>query len=51
MLAAENTADQDARAEYYRNAITRIAEQAYWVPLVSYSANYLVTSDLEFPAR
>lgn len=49
VLAAENTADQDARAEYYRNAITRIAEQAYWVPLVSYSANYLVTADLEFP--
>ncbi len=49
ILAAGNTTDQDARAEYYRKAISRIAEQAYWVPLVSYSANYLVTSDLEFP--
>lgn len=49
VMNAEATADQDAREEYYRNAITRIAEEAYWVPLVSYSANYLVTSDLEFP--
>jgi len=49
VLAAEQTADQDARYEYYRQAITRIAEQAYWVPLVTYSADYLVTSDLEFP--
>lgn len=49
VLAAEQTADQDARYEYYRQAITRIADQAYWVPLVSYSADYLVTSDLEFP--
>jgi peptide/nickel transport system substrate-binding protein len=49
VLAAEQTVDQDTRFEMYRQAITRIAEQAYWVPLVSYSANYLVTSDLEFP--
>lgn len=49
VLAAEQTADQDMRFEYYSQAITRIAEQAYWVPLVSYSADYLVTSDLEFP--
>jgi len=49
VLAAEETADQDARLEFYRQAITRIAEQAYWVPLTSYSADYLVTSDLEFP--
>ncbi|MCC5961637.1 MAG: ABC transporter substrate-binding protein [Rhodobacteraceae bacterium] len=49
VMNAEETADQDAREEYYRNVITRIAEEAYWVPLVSYSANYLVTSDLEFP--
>jgi peptide/nickel transport system substrate-binding protein len=49
VLAAEATADQDARFELYRQAISRIAEQAYWVPLVSYSADYLVTSDLDFP--
>lgn len=49
VMAAEQTADQDARMELYRQAITRIAEQAYWVPLVSYSADYLVTSDLDFP--
>lgn len=49
VLAAEETADQAVREELYRSAITRIAEQAYWVPLVSYSADYLVTSDLDFP--
>lgn len=49
VMAAEETADQDVRMDLYREAISQIAEQAYWVPLVSYSADYLVTSDLEFP--
>ncbi len=49
VLGAEQTADQDARYEFYRQAITRIAEQAYWVPLVTYTANYLVSSNLNFP--
>lgn len=49
VMAAEQTADQAERLELYRQAISRIADQAYWVPLVTYSANYLVTSDLEFP--
>lgn len=49
VMAAEETADQDLRFELYSQAISRIAEQAYWVPLVSYSADYLVTSDLDFP--
>ncbi|NNU79050.1 ABC transporter substrate-binding protein [Halovulum dunhuangense] len=49
VLAAEQTADQDARFELYKQAITRIAEQAYWVPLVSYSADYLVRTELDFP--
>ncbi len=49
VLAAEQTADQEERAEIYTEALTRIADQAYWAPLFTYSANYLVSPDLDFP--
>jgi peptide/nickel transport system substrate-binding protein len=49
VLSAERTNDQDARLAIYAEALTAIAEQAYWAPLFSYSANYLVSPDLDFP--
>lgn len=49
VLAAEQTADQAKRGEIYTEALTRIADQAYWAPLFTYSANYLVSEDLDFP--
>lgn len=49
VLAAEQTGDQEQRRRYYERALTRIAEQAYWVPLVSYAQNFLVSSGLDFP--
>ncbi|SNR69810.1 ABC transporter substrate-binding protein [Puniceibacterium sediminis] len=49
VLAAEQTSDQNERAKIYTNALTTIADQAYWAPLFTYSANYLVSPDLEFP--
>ncbi|KAA2316051.1 ABC transporter substrate-binding protein [Pseudooceanicola sediminis] len=49
VLAAEQTNDQDERAEIYSSALSTIADQAYWAPLFTYSANYLVSPELEFP--
>lgn len=49
VLAAEQTADQAERADIYAQALNRIADQAYWAPLFSYSANYLVSPHLNFP--
>ncbi|MDT0682082.1 ABC transporter substrate-binding protein [Roseicyclus sp. F158] len=49
VLSAEQTADPEERKKIYEEALTTIAEQAYWAPLFSYSQNYLVNPDLEFP--
>lgn len=49
VMAAERTTDQDERLALYEAALNRIADQAYWAPLFSYSANYLVSPDLDFP--
>lgn len=49
VAAAEKTLDRNKRAKHYSNAIERIVDQAYWAPLTSYSANYLVSAELEFP--
>lgn len=49
VLAAERTIDPRERKRLYREALNRIAEQAYWVPMFSYSQNYLLSPGLEFP--
>ena len=49
VLAAERTIDPEQRRRLYRQALDRIAEQAYWVPLFSYSQNYLLTPALSLP--
>ncbi|TNB47595.1 ABC transporter substrate-binding protein [Martelella lutilitoris] len=49
VLAAEQTVDQEKRKELYSEALGKIADEAYWAPLFTYSANYLVSPDLEFP--
>jgi peptide/nickel transport system substrate-binding protein len=40
--------DPKVRKEAYSKAMKRIAEQASWVPLFSYVANYAFTKDLAF---
>ncbi len=40
--------DPAEREEYYSKALQRIAEQAYWVPLYSYSTNYAHIEELDF---
>ncbi|MCM0613805.1 ABC transporter substrate-binding protein [Marinobacter sediminum] len=49
VLAAEQTINPDRRKRLYREALNRIADQAYWVPMFSYSQNYLLSPELEFP--
>ncbi|MCI5076631.1 ABC transporter substrate-binding protein [Oricola sp.] len=49
VLAAEQTNDPAERKALYSEALGHIADQAYWAPLFSYSANYLVSPDLDFP--
>ncbi|MEP1649474.1 MAG: ABC transporter substrate-binding protein [Paracoccaceae bacterium] len=49
VLSAEQTTDQAAREEIYSDAIGKIADEAYWAPLFSYSANYLLSPELNFP--
>ncbi|HET8801096.1 MAG TPA: ABC transporter substrate-binding protein [Marinobacter sp.] len=49
VLAAERTIDPARRKSLYRKALNRIAEQAYWVPMFSYSQNYLLSPALNFP--
>lgn len=48
VIAAEQTIDVEERKRLYRQALNRIAEQAYWVPMFSYSQNFLLTPELEF---
>jgi peptide/nickel transport system substrate-binding protein len=45
---ADSSIDPEKRKEYYAKAFKKIADQAYWVPLFSYNANYVFTKDLDY---
>lgn len=49
MEAAARTIDPEERKRLYSSALRRIADQAYWIPLYTYSQNYLVSPALTFP--
>ena len=42
------TYDMDLREERFREAIARITEQAYWVPVYKYTQNFMLANDLEY---
>ena len=46
LKAADNSTDRAFRKANYREALQRIAEQAYWVPLWTYSINSAHHKDL-----
>ena len=46
--AANSTYDPAKRQQFFREALRRIAEEAYWVPILTFSANYLASNDVEF---
>lgn len=48
MIGAQRTSDPAKRKALYEKGLQRIAEQAYWVPLYTFSLNYLVAQDLDF---
>jgi peptide/nickel transport system substrate-binding protein len=51
LATADAATDPAARKENYAKALQRIADQAYALPLFSYSSNYAFTSDLDFSAQ
>lgn len=44
----DTTTDPDARLEAYHAALNMIADNAYWVPLWSYTSNYVMSPELDF---
>jgi peptide/nickel transport system substrate-binding protein len=43
------TADTEARKRIYSEALTRIADKAYWLPLWTMPVNYVFSADLNIP--
>ena len=43
---ATSIVDRPRRAQLYKEALQRIAEQAYWVPLWTFSVNTAMSEDL-----
>lgn len=43
------TADPETRRKLYKEALTRIADQAYWLPLWTMPVNYVFSSELDIP--
>jgi peptide/nickel transport system substrate-binding protein len=51
LTEADTSVDTDSRLKLYEDALKRIAEKSYLLPLYSYPANYAFTSDLQFKAQ
>ncbi len=49
ITAAHRMRDPERRRKLYRQALRRIADQAYWVPLHTFSIDYLTSKALRFP--
>jgi peptide/nickel transport system substrate-binding protein len=49
LKAADTTIDPAKRKELYKKALSRIADQAYFVPLFAYGRTYAFDSDLDYP--
>ncbi|MBC2860831.1 ABC transporter substrate-binding protein [Stappia sp. 28M-7] len=45
---ADTSVDPAVRKENYSKALNKIADEAYWVPLFSYNANYVFTKEATF---
>ncbi|MGH9696686.1 MAG: ABC transporter substrate-binding protein, partial [Bryobacteraceae bacterium] len=48
LVDADHNIDPKQRKELYKKALTRIAEQAYFIPLFTYGRIYAFTSDLDY---
>lgn len=45
---ADTSIDPTIRQEFYTKALTKIANEAYWLPLFSYNVNYVFTKDIAY---
>lgn len=45
---ADSSTDPEKRIEFYRKAIQRITEQAYWAPMFSYNTNYVTSKEVNY---
>ncbi|HBM60446.1 MAG TPA: ABC transporter substrate-binding protein, partial [Citreicella sp.] len=45
---ADSTTDKEKRAGLYKQALTKIVEEAYWVPLFTYNVNYVLGPDIAY---
>ena len=45
---ADRSTDPEERKEYYKKALQRIAEQAFWAPMFSYNTNYVFTDEVAY---
>lgn len=43
------TLNREARTAVYKEALRRIADQVYWLPMHTMPVNYVFSSDLDFP--
>lgn len=48
LAVADSATDPDKRKEYYKKALRRIADQAYWAPMFSYNTNYVFTKEVNY---
>ncbi|RWR27105.1 ABC transporter substrate-binding protein [Sinirhodobacter populi] len=48
LRTGDTTTDPEVRKENYSKALKLIADEAYWVPLWTYTSNYVMASDLDF---
>lgn len=46
--SADTMVDAAARADLYKKALTKIVDEAYWVPLFLYNVNYVMNNDFDF---
>ncbi|UMY17946.1 ABC transporter substrate-binding protein [Methylobacterium organophilum] len=51
LQAGDTGSDPEARKAKYAEALTRIAQEAYALPMFSYPSNYAFTQDLNFTAQ
>ncbi|WP_319530669.1 ABC transporter substrate-binding protein [uncultured Cohaesibacter sp.] len=47
---ADTSTDKEVRKEYYKKTLTKIVEQAYWVPLFTYNVNYAMDKEMSYKA-
>lgn len=50
LKTADMTTDKTERKALYKKALTKIVDEAYWVPLFTYNVNYVMSPEMSFKA-